>query len=217
MTTPGGARSGTRERLIDATERLLCEGGFAAVTTQSVARAAGFAEGTLYRHFESRDELVAATIRERLPADFEHLLDDMIQRAGHGDIEANVADFIRAAMPFFTRIAPFVSMLAAHPPLAARHYAAMREMGKGPRYNHELLAAYFREEQRLGRIRLDIDPRAAAALVMGMCFDHSLMLQLFGEDPSGLTDDELPTTVASIVARGLHERTRDLAGSQTQE
>jgi AcrR family transcriptional regulator len=211
MTVAGGPQPSTRERLIDATERLLCEGGFAAVTTQSVARAAGFAEGTLYRHFESRDELVAAAIRERLPSAFDRLLDELIQRAGHGDIESNVTDFIRGAMPFFTRIAPFVSMLAAHPPLAARHFEAMRQRGTGPRHSHELLAEYFREEQRLGRIRPDIDPRAAAALVMGMCFEHSLMLQLFGEDPSGLTDDELPTTVASIIARGLHDPTRDLA------
>jgi hypothetical protein len=46
---------------------------------------------------------------------------------------------------------------------------------------------------------------------MGMCFDHSLMLQLFGEDPSGLTDEELPAEIATILARGLFERTRDLA------
>jgi AcrR family transcriptional regulator len=214
MTPGAGKPATTRERLIDATERLLCEGGFGAVTTQSVARIAGFAEGTLYRHFASRDELVAATLRERLPSAFEQILDDLLQRAGGGDLESNLAEFIRAAIPCFARIAPFVSMLAADPQLAARHYEALREMGTGPRHSHERLAAYFLEEQRLGRIRSDIDPRAAAALLMGACFDHSLMLQLFGEDPSGLSDDEIPTTVAAIVAHGVHKPTRDLVGSQ---
>lgn len=204
------APSSTRERLIDATARLLREGGFPAVTTQSITRAAGCAEGTLYRHFESRDELVATTICERTPADFQRLLEEMIDRAGRDDIEANLRYFIAGAVPFFEWIAPLISMLAADPPLAVRHYQKLREMGKGPRHNHERLAAYFREEQRLGRIREDVDPRAASALVMGMCFDHALMLQLFGEDPSGLTDDELPVEIATILARGLYERTRDL-------
>jgi AcrR family transcriptional regulator len=205
----GGARPNTRERLIDATERLLREGGFAAVTTHSVARAAGYAEGTLYRHFESRDELVSATICERMPPDLEHLLEATVRRAGHADVETNLRDFISAAIPLFLRFAPLISMLAAHPSLAARHYERLRNRGRGPRHSHERLAAYFREEQRLGRIPREIDARAAAALVIGACFDHSLMLQLFGEDPSGLAEDEIPAAIATILAQGLHEPTRD--------
>lgn len=210
MTVSTAAPASTRERLIDATARLLREGGFPAVTTQSVTRAAGVAEGTLYRHFESRDELVATTICERTPSAFGDLLEEMIQRAGRDDIEANLRFFIAGAVPFFSWIAPLISMLAADPPLAARHYNHLRQKGKGPRHNHERLAEYFREEQRLGRIREDIDPRAASALVIGMCFDHALTSQLFGEDPSGLTDEELPIEIATILARGLYEPTRDL-------
>jgi hypothetical protein len=35
------------------------------------------------------------------------------------------------------------------------------------------------------------------------------MSHLFGEDPTGITDDEFPAAVASIVARGLqhHQET----------
>jgi AcrR family transcriptional regulator len=216
LAVPGGARPNTRELLIDATERLLREGGFAAVTTQSVARSAGYAEGTLYRHFESRDELVSATICERMPRDLEHLLEETVQCAGCGDIETNLRRFISAAIPLFVRFAPLISMLAAHPSLAVRHYERLREQGRGPRHSHERLAAYFREEQRLGRIRHDINPRAAAALVIGACFDHSLMLQLFGEDPSGLTEGEIPAAIATILAHGLHEPTRDRVESESK-
>jgi AcrR family transcriptional regulator len=186
------------------------------VTTQSVARAAGFAEGTLYRHFESRDELVSATICERLPPDFEQLLEETVQRAGRADVEANLRHFIAGAIPFFSRIAPLISMLAAHPSLAARHYERLRERGRGPRHSHERLAVYFREEQRLGRIRLDVDSRAAAVLVMGTCFEHSLMLQLFREDPSGLTEDEIPAEIATILARGLCQPMRDPVESESK-
>ncbi|MBV8490211.1 MAG: helix-turn-helix transcriptional regulator, partial [Candidatus Eremiobacteraeota bacterium] len=61
--------SATREGLIDATESLLREGGLVAVTTQNVARRAGVAEGTIYRHFDSRDALIVCAVRERLRGD----------------------------------------------------------------------------------------------------------------------------------------------------
>ena len=190
---------------MDATEHLLRTGGLAAVTTQAVARETGLAEGTLYRHFEGRDDLVASTIRERLPVDFDKLLEDLIGRAGQGDVETNLREFITNAIPFFGVIAPFVGMLAAHPPLAARHFELLRGCGRGPRHSHEQVATYFREEQRLGRVQSDIDAKAAAALVLGMCFERKLMAELFGEDPTGLTDEELPSQVAAILTRGLNE------------
>jgi AcrR family transcriptional regulator len=196
----------TRERLIGATERLLREGGLSAVTTQSVAQKAGLAEGTIYRHFDCRDSLVACTIEERVPAAFEHLIDTLMKSAGHSQVEDNLRDFLAGALPFFAVIAPFVGMLAANPAVALRHSEMMREKGKGPRRAAERLQAYFREEQRLGRIRQDIDVRGAGALLVGVCFHHSLMTQLFGEDPNGVTDDELPAAVAGVLSRGLECR-----------
>jgi AcrR family transcriptional regulator len=196
-----------RERLIDATERLLRQGGLAAVTTQSVARAAGLAEGTIYRHFDCRDGLLAETIRERLPAELEHHIEELIASAGQGEVERNLVTFLSAVMPLFKIIAPLSGMLAAHPPLATRYYQRLREEGRGPRHAHDRLEVYFREEQRLGRMRAGIDARAAAALMIGVCFHRSFLTQLFGEEPTGLSDSEIPTALAAILACGVEQRT----------
>ena len=93
--------------MIGATERLLREGGLSAVTTQSVAQRAGLAEGTIYRHFDCRDALVACTIGERLPAEFDALIDELTSHVGTGDLEANLRDFIAAALPFGSS-APYI-------------------------------------------------------------------------------------------------------------
>lgn len=50
----------TRETLLDATAALLAEGGLSEATTQKVARRAGVAEGTIYRHFLNKEALVDA-------------------------------------------------------------------------------------------------------------------------------------------------------------
>ena len=54
------APSDTKEALLDATAALLVEGGLGEATTQKVGRRAGVAEGTIYRHFPSKEALLEA-------------------------------------------------------------------------------------------------------------------------------------------------------------
>ena len=48
----------TAERIEEAAVRLFVEKGVAETTIKDIARAVGVSEGALYRHFESKDELV---------------------------------------------------------------------------------------------------------------------------------------------------------------
>ncbi len=201
MRTKGPAK--TREHLIDATEQLICEGGLSGVTTQKVARACGFAEGTIYRHFSSLEDLIITALRERLPGEFQPHIDALVARAGHGSIEENLRAFVDTVLPIYSIIAPTLGMLAANPALAARNAAAMRADGNGPGQLLDRISVYFSEEQRLGRIPHDVSVRAAAGSVVSFCFYHSLMQHLFGEDPMHLTDAELSAGVAAIVGRGV--------------
>jgi len=50
--------STTRNALCDAALDLFAEQGIESTTTREIAERAGTAEGTLYRHFESKDDLV---------------------------------------------------------------------------------------------------------------------------------------------------------------
>lgn len=51
-----------RTQLLSAASALLMEGGIDAVTVDEVARRSGVAKSTMYRHFESVDELVIAAL-----------------------------------------------------------------------------------------------------------------------------------------------------------
>lgn len=62
---PRPARS--RARLVDAATALLRSGGPSAVTIDAVTRAANVARATLYRHFSSGNDLVAAAFHSLMP------------------------------------------------------------------------------------------------------------------------------------------------------
>jgi len=61
---PSPAGQATRERLMRAAVSIVAREGLAAATTAAIASEAGVAEGTLYRHFESKDDLLIAAYRQ---------------------------------------------------------------------------------------------------------------------------------------------------------
>src|SRR4051794_26308911 len=56
-------RREVRERIVGAALELVAEGGFAAASVAAVARGAGVATGTVYRHFPSKADLFAEVFR----------------------------------------------------------------------------------------------------------------------------------------------------------
>jgi TetR/AcrR family fatty acid metabolism transcriptional regulator len=67
MTSPGPIRrdgAATRQRLIRAALELFTTVGFRATTTPEIAARAGVAEGTIYRHFSGKEELLVSAYRE---------------------------------------------------------------------------------------------------------------------------------------------------------
>lgn len=53
----------TRERLLRSAQELIEEGGYAAAPVAAIAERAGVAAGTLYRHFDSKQELFVEVFR----------------------------------------------------------------------------------------------------------------------------------------------------------
>ena len=53
----------TRERLLRAAQELIEDGGYAAASVAAIAERAGVAAGTLYRHFDSKEDLFVEVFR----------------------------------------------------------------------------------------------------------------------------------------------------------
>jgi len=50
--------TGTKEKIVATARSLFAEKGYKGTTTAEIAREAGFSEGTIYRHFDSKKELL---------------------------------------------------------------------------------------------------------------------------------------------------------------
>src|SRR5665213_4288399 len=74
------AESDRRDKLIEAAEKIFVETGYSAASVDDIARAAGMSKKTIYRLYETKDQLFAAVIAQRRA-----LLKAMIEAQGCSD------------------------------------------------------------------------------------------------------------------------------------
>ncbi len=175
-----------RQAIIEATTDLVLEHGPAASTRQ-IADACGIAEGTLFRVFESKDEILAAVV--------EHLLDpkfviDEIQAIPPTE---HAADAVRAVVVVVeastTRIRSV--MMALH---AASNDSDKRRSHHGP---HDK-SKFFDDQAAIGRAaalvlarhtdELRVDPQTAASFIRTTVFANGLPGVPQLTDPHVFTD-----------------------------
>jgi AcrR family transcriptional regulator len=168
--------------MLDAAAHVMRTRGLARATTKEIAKEAGFSEAALYKHFRDKTDLFLAVLAERVPSVLGALLTGLTDRVGTGSVQDTLEEIARAAMVFYGQTFPMGASLFSDPPLLAAHRAALDERGAGPHHLNDALTRYLAAEQKSGRIRPDVDPAAASALLLGACFQHAF-LSHFTERP----------------------------------
>jgi len=108
-----------RQALIDATLPLLLEHG-RTVSTKQIAEAAGVAEGTIFRAFESKDELILSTVEAAL--DIEPFLEDLATVDTSVALRERLVDIVsRLQKRFAGMFTLMIAMGMVGPPRAHRH------------------------------------------------------------------------------------------------
>jgi len=199
----------TRQRILAAALRLLETGGLARLATKEIARAAGCAEGTLFKHFKSKEELCLAVVRESAPR-FQREIAQI--RAGDRSVQKNLEEIALACIRFSEKLIPLGVALLADGALLKRH----RKTGpdRGPKEAFELIAGYIAGEQRIGRIDARIRPLQVAGLIFGPCFQRVFMRQVIGKNVFPPADPEFAGELISTMMLGLSPRTSDSIGTR---
>jgi AcrR family transcriptional regulator len=185
----------TRARLIEAAIAVVHEVGYAHASTRAIARAAGVAEGTIYRHFPDKSALFFAAVMEaNAPIlDWVFLLPD---RAGRSTVEKNLTDCLVRLASLRDQLLPLELALAADPELLAQRRRALAAEAEGRLPGPpEGIAAYLAAEQALGRVRADIDPRVTAIVLLSML----LGLAMIPDDGAAGVEVHLPSAIRLLL------------------
>lgn len=153
--------------------------GTTAPPLPEIARRAGVAQATVYRHFSDRGTLAVAVMREQVAA----LAEVVEQQAGD---PAAFRDLLRCVLTSQAQMRPLVSLLRELPARERRRHAS------------RLIASLrvpFRRAQAAGLVRPDLEP---GDLVLVLAMLESAVATATALDPAG-RDDAVARVVATIV------------------
>ena len=147
-----------REQLISVATKLFAERGYEATTTAAIADAAGVTEPILYRHFDGKQDLFVAIVREMSELTMRHWQE---LTAGADD----PADAIRRiARQFPEHVAELADAYhVIHGALSSnRDGQVVRVMHEHYAQIEAFFVGIISRGQRAGLVRKDMDPRVPA-------------------------------------------------------
>jgi AcrR family transcriptional regulator len=189
----------TRQRILEAAERVFSRDGFQGATTREIAREAGVNEVTLFRHFRSRDELLRETILcHSISAE------DLIgprsewERNLPGQLEAYVRKYYEMLLEKEALVRAVVGEGRLLPP--AVREALMAKMVPVRATLIERLEA----AKAAGYVKPDVDLGCAVDILRDTVHTGMLRHTMYGAD--GYSVDTYLRTVVAIFIQGIHRR-----------
>ncbi|MBM7566323.1 TetR/AcrR family transcriptional regulator [Paenibacillus sacheonensis] len=191
-----------RNKIMDAAEQVILTSGLSKTTTKEIARIAGCSEGSLYNHFKSKEDLFLQVMKKHLEG-FLAVLFKLNGNRGKRTVKENLHEVARAALDYFLLSIFLTSSLFTEPSFLARHREGFQERNEGPHRANEIVSGYIRAEQKLGRVNDDANPRSAADLLLGACFQHAFHVQFIGEDEAEEARNLFVDQLLSTMMKGL--------------
>lgn len=160
----------TKELVADTALRLFVEKGIKETTIRDIATAAGIAEGTLYRHYTSKDDLAWELFSENFTR-FALALDRIQQE--HPTLKEKIDAMIRYFCTFFDANMILVGYL-----LLAQHSQLSKVTPNMPRPG-VLVRGVIAEAMDRGEIP-KVDPEVAASMVIGLVLEVAIS-KMYGD------------------------------------
>jgi AcrR family transcriptional regulator len=182
------------ERLLEVAREVFLELGIRA-TTSEVASRAGVAEGTIFHRFKSKEELFRAAMQFD-PDRGLAFVESLPERAGQGDLRANLIEFAEEFMRLVRVALPVMMMSWSNP---ESELCSGRGDEKGARYRRAVraISAFFQAEMDAGRLSRK-NPEVLARMLLGSVH-HYCMSELFAWDVGGLSLSAFASEVVDVL------------------
>ena len=188
-----------RDGVLDIAARLFREQGYGSVSLRKIAEAAGIKAGSIYYHFGSKDEIVAAVLDAGIQVVHESMREAVTALPSDTDGETILRTAIRAHLRALLDVSDYTS-------------ANVRIFGQVPQpvrdANLPTRRAYEAEWDRLlsrlqndGALKHDVDIRQLRLMLIG-----TMNATLDWFDPNRGSADALSRTYADVFLNGILER-----------
>ncbi|WP_405488819.1 TetR/AcrR family transcriptional regulator [Nocardia sp. NBC_00511] len=201
MPSPSAPRRGRppsvdQDRILTATYELLREKGVARLSTREIAERAGVAEGSIFYRYKDRAGLLIAVYADALRpmAEYERNPPDL------NDIRATLANFTELLENYLERALTVLYSAQADTELRAALHEHIRVNDIGPHHGLKIIGGYLADLQAQGHIRPDIDPAAAASLLLDNCHTRVALPRLFGRGRGVVSRDAILDTFLTSMA-----------------
>ena len=187
----------TQAKILKAAQKLFAKRGYGATTTKELAKAAGVAEGTLFRHFENKKAILVEVATQG----WMEILTDLLMELSEMASYKAVAQVMRKRMLSLRANSDMlrVCFMEAqfHPELRDRIQTDVIEKMT------DVAEAFFQSAMEKGEYR-PMNPRVVARIFLGMFtvagFSHSTLTN----DPNSHIElKEMAETLADIFLNGV--------------
>ena len=196
-TTLSETENETEVRILKAAQRLFARRGYSGTTTRDLAQAAGVAEGTLFRHFESKKAILVQVATEGWVEILTDLLTELSEMASYKAI----GQVMRRRMGNLTRNADMMRVCF----MEAQFHPELREQIQGEVIAKmtDVTEAFFQTAMDRGIYR-PMNPRVVARIFLGMFAIAGFSQSTLGDEASSPKSmQELAEGLTDIFLNGV--------------
>ncbi len=186
----------TKQKLLEATLKLISEKGYLGATTREISREAGVTELTLFRHFGTKERLFEELLNSYtfLPR-LKELLPELDQLSYEEALTLVATRFLVTLKERKSMMKILSSEIHVYPEKIRTMYVAFLDEVRGT------LASYFISLQRDGVLR-KVSPEIAARAFLGMLFNYFRTEEVMKDN--GMTKKRMEQIVQEFVDIFVH-------------
>jgi len=188
----------TRERILEAALKLFSKKGFLGATTKEIAREAGFSEVTLFRYFQSKENLFITVLEHYsfLPK-LKELSKDLEEKEIDEALKALAKAFLERLRSKKALISIMHSELSRYPEIIQKAYQRIIEGV------FEELSQYFKNLKEKGLLKEDFSPTLLSQAFLGLFFSYFHARELKGLNFKEVDEEEVIEKYVKIFLEGI--------------
>ncbi len=172
------------KRILEAAITISNEKGFSSTTTSEIAKRAGIAEGTIFRYFRTKKDIIHGIMLQALKVTSDkillHSLTDIFKNKEQKDLRAILKDILVDRLGLVQKFFPMFRVLVSE----VLYHKDMREVIYNNLINimEQEIMEFYKIMAARGQIRTDIDPMLIMRSIIGNFIAFIAQKMLFTEN-----------------------------------